>query len=146
MASAGRMRTEAPAENYLFQHRRSPIGVLLVDDHEIVRAACRLALGNATGISVVAEACDGETACLRYRELAPDVVLLDINMPGMDGIETTRHIRTHDPDARILIFSSHDNPDTIQRALDAGAAGYLDKGDSPRLVAAIHQTAQGEAL
>lgn len=142
--SARHWHPDIAAEPFLFRHSPSPITVLLVDDHEVVRTGCRLALENTPDIKVVAEAGDGYAGCTRYREHAPDVVLLDLNMPGIDGIETIRRIKAQDPKARILAFSSHIDTRLIQRVLDAGATGYLNKRDSLQIAEAIRKAAREE--
>ena len=123
-----------------------PITVLLVDDHVVVRAGCRLVLEDTPDIRVVAEASDGETGCACYKKHAPDVVLLDLNMPGIDGLETIRRIKAMNPQARILVFSMHNSETIVRRALDAGATGYLAKQCSTEMVEAVRKVAQGEAF
>ena len=135
------------AEAFLLQHSQSLITVLLVDDHAVVRAGCRLMLEDTPDIHVVAEAGDGESGCFQYKEHAPDVVLLDLSMSGIDGFETIRRIRAYDPRARILIFSMHNTEPVIQRALGAGATGYLAKQCGMRkgeMVKAVREVAQGK--
>ena len=135
----------ATAETFSLQCNYSPITVLLVDYHAVVRAGCRLVLEDAQDIQVVAEAGDGEAGYARYKEHAPDVVLLDLNMSGIDGLETIRRIKAYDPQARILIFSMHNNESIIQRTLEAGATGYLTKQcGMGKMVEAVRQVAQGK--
>lgn len=123
------------------------IKVLLVDDHPVVRDGYRHLLENTPDIHVVAEANDGETGCALYRRHAPDVVILDINMPGIGGLETLRRIMAFDPDARILIFSMHGDRTMLVRALEAGATGYLTKQcGMGKMVEAVRQVAQGNFL
>src|SRR4030066_266132 len=102
----------------------STITVLLIDDHPVVRDGFRRILENTPDIRVVAEADDGETGYTLYREYKPDVVVLDLNMPGIGGLETIRRIRAHDPEAHILVFSMHGNETMVQRVLEMGATGY----------------------
>jgi two-component system invasion response regulator UvrY len=104
-----------------------PITVLLIDDHPVVRDGFRRLLESTTDIRVVAEANDGEEGYILYRAFKPDVVVLDLNMPGSGGLETLRRIRAHDPVARILVFSMHGNETMVQRVLEMGATGYLTK-------------------
>ncbi len=123
------------------------ITVLLVDDHPVVCDGYRHMLENTPDIRVVAQANDGETGCALYRKHAPDVVILDLNMPGIGGLETLRRIRAYDPGARILIFSMHGDKPMLVRALEAGATGYLTKQCGvARMVEAVRQVAQGNFL
>ncbi len=107
------------------------IRILLVDDHAVVRTGFRLLLQARPDIVVVGEAESGEAACQRYVELSPDVVIMDIAMPGMGGIEALRRIRAHDPQARVLALSAHDDPMHARRALREGALGFLSKRSAP---------------
>lgn len=107
------------------------IRVLLVDDHAVVRTGFRLLLQSSPSVTVVGEAESGEAACQRYIELSPDVVIMDIAMPGMGGIEALRRIRAHDPQARVLALSAHDDPMHARRALREGALGFLSKRSAP---------------
>ena len=107
------------------------IRVLLVDDHAVVRTGFRLLLQARPDVAVVGEADSGEAAYQRYIELSPDVVVMDIAMPGMGGIEALRRIRAHDPQARVLALSAHDDPMHARRALREGALGFLSKRSAP---------------
>jgi two-component system, NarL family, invasion response regulator UvrY len=107
------------------------IRVLLVDDHAVVRTGFRLLLQAHPEISVIGEAESGESACQRYLELMPDVVVMDLAMPGMGGLEALRRIRAHHPQARVLTLSAHDDPLHAQRALREGARGFLSKRSAP---------------
>jgi two-component system invasion response regulator UvrY len=107
------------------------IRVLLVDDHAVVRTGFRLLLQSRSDVRVIAEADCGEAACQRYVELSPDVVVMDIAMPGMGGIEALRRIRAQDPQARVLALSAHDDPLHARRALREGALGFLSKRSAP---------------
>ena len=121
------------------------IRVLLVDDHAVVRTGFRLLLESAASVSVVGEADTGETGYQRYLELAPDVVVMDVAMPGMGGIEALRRIRSHDPQARVLALSAHDDPVHARRALREGAFGFLSKRSAPEtLLEAITSVAAGK--
>ena len=120
------------------------IRVLLVDDHAVVRTGFRLLLQSLAEISVVAEAESGEAACQRYFELTPDVVVLDLAMPGMGGLEALRRIRARHPEARVLALSAHDDPMHARRALREGAMGFLSKRSAPEaLVEAVTAVATG---
>ena len=122
-----------------------PITVLLVDDHPVVRDGYRRMLEAEPDIRVVAEADNGETGCAHYKTYAPDVVILDLNMPGIGGLETVRRIKAQDPEARILMFSMHDTETMVRRALEAGAMGYLTKkSDMGQMERAVRQVARGE--
>ena len=120
------------------------IRVLLVDDHAVVRTGFRLLLQSLAEIAVVAEAESGEAACQRFFELAPDVVVLDLAMPGMGGLEALRRIRARHPEARVLALSAHDDPMHARRALREGAMGFLSKRSAPEaLVEAVTAVAAG---
>ena len=120
------------------------IRVLLVDDHAVVRTGFRLLLQARPEVIVIGEAESGEAACERYVELSPDVVVMDIAMPGMGGIEALRHIRAHDPRARVLALSAHDDPMHARRALREGALGFLSKRSAPEaLLEAVGDVSRG---
>jgi two-component system invasion response regulator UvrY len=121
------------------------IRVLLVDDHAVVRTGFRLLLQARPDIVVIGEAESGETACQRYLELTPDVVVMDIAMPGMGGIEALRRIRAHDPQAKVLALSAHDDPMHARRALREGALGFLSKRSAPEaLLEAVSAVGSGQ--
>ncbi len=105
----------------------SPIRLMLVDDHAILRAGLANLLNCEPGLKVVAVADDGETALNLWREHRPDVMLLDISLGGMDGIETVRHLRHEFPGARVLMLTSSEAEEDIRHALEAGASGYVTK-------------------
>jgi two-component system invasion response regulator UvrY len=120
------------------------ITVVLVDDHPVVRDGYRRLLEQTTSIKVVGEADSGEAGYDLYRRLSPDVLVLDINMPGIGGLEAIRRIKAFDEKARILIFSMHSNEIMIQRALEAGALGYLTKQSGMgQMVQAVQKVADG---
>lgn len=120
------------------------VRVLLVDDHAVVRAGYRLLLQNAPEIEVVAEADSGELGCRLFAELAPDVVVMDLTLPGIGGLEAIRRIVQRDPKARVLVFSMHEDVLFAEQALAAGARGYVTKSSAPHvLVAAVKQVASG---
>ena len=120
------------------------IRVLLVDDHAVVRTGFRLLLQSQPDVCVAGEAASGEAACQRYAELAPDVVVMDLAMPGMGGLEALRRIRARDREARVLALSAHDDPMHARRALREGALGFLSKRSAPEaLTEAIGAVAAG---
>ena len=120
------------------------ISVILVDDHAVVRAGFRMLLASADSIEIVAEADRGEAACQLYLEKQPDVVVLDLSMPGIGGLECIRRICNRDPQAKILVFSVHDESVYVSRAMAAGAKGYITKNSAPEiLVDAIQDIAAG---
>jgi DNA-binding NarL/FixJ family response regulator len=123
------------------------IDVLLADDQELVRSGFRLILELADGIDVVGEAADGREAVRLAKELQPDVVLMDVRMPELDGIEATRRLRQAGVDARVLVLTTFDLDEYVYGAIRAGASGFLLK-DAPRdqLVTAVRTVARGEAL
>jgi NarL family two-component system response regulator LiaR len=121
------------------------IRVLIADDHAIVRKGIRALLSETGGFEVVAEAADGQEAVLRAVETQPDVILMDLLMPGMDGIEATRRITSLQPGSRILVLTSFAADNKVFPAIKAGAQGYLLKDSSPEeLVRAIRQVHRGE--
>jgi two-component system invasion response regulator UvrY len=120
------------------------IRILLVDDHAVVRMGFRLLLQSVADMSVVAEAESGEAACQIYSELTPDVVVMDLAMPGMGGLEALRRIRARDTEARVLTLSAHDDPLHARRALHEGALGFLSKRSAPEaLLEAVTIVAAG---
>jgi DNA-binding NarL/FixJ family response regulator len=104
-----------------------PIRVMIVDDHALVREGVAAVLSRQASISIVAEAAGGEAAIQLFRKHRPDVTLLDLTMPGMDGISTMRAIRSEFPDSRFIVLTVHAGDEDVHRALDAGAQGYLLK-------------------
>ena len=122
------------------------IRVMLVDDHALVRMGFRMLLGNAsTEVEVVAEADSGEQACAEYPRVRPDVLVMDLSMPGMGGLEAVRRILAQEPAARILALSAHEDTAHAQRVLRAGALGYLTKRSAPdTLLRAVTAVARGE--
>jgi two-component system invasion response regulator UvrY len=120
------------------------IGVMLVDDHALVRMGFRMLLADAQ-VEVVAEAADGEQACQLYSRARPDVVVMDLSMPGMGGLEAVRRLLAQDPKARVLALSAHEDTAHPRRVLRAGALGYLAKRSAPEaLIEAVRTVARGD--
>lgn len=119
------------------------ISVLLVDDHAIVRAGFRMLLSAEPMLDIVAEADRGESACQLYSEKSPDVVVLDLSMPGIGGLACIRRICVRDANARILVFSVHDEAVFVNRALEAGALGYITKSSASEILVEAIQTIAG---
>lgn len=123
------------------------ITVLLVDDHKVVRQGVRAFLQAQADIAVVAEADSGETAVTLAAEHAPDVVLMDLVMPGMDGVAATRAVKAQSPRTQIIMLTSYHQDEHIFPAIRAGALSYLLKDIEPNALAdAVRQAAQGEAV
>jgi two-component system, NarL family, invasion response regulator UvrY len=119
--------------------------VMLVDDHAVVRTGFRLLLQAFADIEVIAEADSGEAACQMYESVAPDVVVMDIAMAGIGGIEAIKRLMAKDAKARILALSAHEDTSHPKRALQAGALGYLSKRSAPEvLIDAIRAIAKGQ--
>ena len=108
----------------------APIRVLLVDDHEVARRGIRSVLSSDANLDVVGETADGEEAVKKAKELHPTIVLLDISLPGISGIQAARQIRAVSPDSRIIFLSQHDSVSIAKDALSAGAQGYVVKSDA----------------
>ena len=123
------------------------IRVLVVDDQSMVRAGFRMLLADEADIEVVAEASNGKEAVEKAARFDPTVVLMDIRMPELDGLEATRRILAADPDARVLVLTTFDLDDYVYEALRAGASGFVLKDDPPeQLIAAVRTVASGDAL
>lgn len=125
----------------------SSIRVMLVDDHAVVRMGFKLLLQGADDIEVVAEAESGEEAIKRYPLIKPDVVVMDISMPGIGGLEAVSRLLAKDPAAKVLILSAHEDSSHPKRLLKAGAVGYLSKRSAAEeLIQAIHQVFKGKTF
>lgn len=123
------------------------IRVMVVDDQTMVRAGFRLLLADEPDIEVVAEASNGRDAVAQAARFRPDVILMDIRMPEMDGLEATRRILASDTEARVLVLTTFDLDDYVFEALRAGASGFVLKDEPPeQLIAAVRTIAAGEAL
>jgi two-component system, NarL family, response regulator LiaR len=123
-----------------------PARLLIADDHALVREGLRTVLSSEDGIQVIAEAKDGKEALSSCRELQPDLVLMDVRMPVMDGLEATRRIKEEMPHTSVVMVTMHENPDYLFEAIKAGAAGYVLKDASgERLLEAVRRTLEGES-
>jgi two-component system, NarL family, invasion response regulator UvrY len=121
------------------------IRIMLVDDHAVVRAGFRRLLEQQLNCHVVAEAADAERAYKLFVEHKPDVVVLDLSMPGLSGMDTIRRIIAREPAARILVFSMHEDASVAERAIQLGARGYVTKSSAPEvLAAAVAEVAAGK--
>lgn len=124
-----------------------PVRVLLVDDDDLMRAGLRAVLSSDETIAVVGEAAEGREAVELARRLEPDVVLMDVRMPSLDGISATREVLAARPDAKVLILTTFEEDDYIFGALVAGASGFLLKRTSPEdLIRGLHTVASGDSL
>jgi two-component system, NarL family, invasion response regulator UvrY len=124
---------------------KKPVTVLLVDDHAVVREGYSRLLERHGDIVVIGEAGDAATAHSLFCHLDPQIVVMDISMPGTSGIEAMRRMLVYKPDARVLVFSMHEDMIFVRRALQAGAFGYVTKASAPNvLVQAIHTMAGGK--
>jgi len=124
---------------------QAEITVFLVDDHSVVREGYRRLLERSTGIRVIGEAANAAQAYDEFRRLHPDVVVMDISLPDVSGIEAMRHMLAREPRAKVLMFSMHEEPIFASRAFQAGALGYVTKASAPDvLVDAVRTVARGE--
>ena len=125
--------------------KNAGIAILLVDDHPVVRQGYRRVLEHQDDFRVVAEADNAANAYRAFKSHQPDVVVMDISMPGASGLEAIRNIRARDADARVLVFSMHSEAAQVKAAFGAGASGFVTKGSEPaELIAAIRAVARGE--
>ena len=123
------------------------IRILVVDDHAVLRDGIRALLGLHDDIEVVGEASEGKEAVVKAQELMPDVVIMDIAMPGMDGLEATRRIRKKHPKMKVLVLTQHDNKEYILSVIKAGASGYVPKRAlGSELVSAIRAVHEGNSF
>lgn len=123
----------------------SKISVLLVDDHEVVRAGFRILLSSQPFIGDIMDVNRGELVGQEYERLQPDVVVMDLSMPGIGGLETIRRLHKQDPKAVVLVYSIHDEAIYVERALQAGARGYVSKNSAAEVLAeAVKAVAEGK--
>jgi DNA-binding NarL/FixJ family response regulator len=124
-----------------------PVRVVVVDDDDLMRAGLKAVLSSDATVEVVGEAADGRAGIERVRALAPDVVLMDVRMPDLDGIAATREVVAASPEVKVVILTTFEQDEYIFGALSAGASGFLLKRTSPEeLIAAIHTVAAGDSL
>ncbi|GAC1447534.1 MAG: response regulator transcription factor [Ktedonobacterales bacterium] len=124
-----------------------PARLVIVDDHELARAGLRSMLAGAPGMSVVGEATNGNEALDLCRQLLPDLALIDVRMPGLNGLATTTAIKRENPAISVIIVTMYDNPEYVLEALKAGAAGYVLKDASRReLLTAVRRVLHGESI
>ena len=124
---------------------RGEARILLADDHALIREGLRTMLSGEEGLEVVGEAHDGQQALQACRELRPDLVLMDVRMPEMDGLEATKRIKAEMPRTSVVMVTMHESPDYLLEAVRAGAAGYVLKDASgERLLGAVRRTLEGE--
>ncbi|MFO0569025.1 MAG: response regulator transcription factor [Polyangiaceae bacterium] len=125
-----------------------PLRVLIVDDHPLMRAGLEKALAGEPLVQLVNAVGDGESALSEAERSAPDVVLMDVNLPGVDGVQATRRMREKNPNIVVLALTMHDEPHLVQAMLDAGAQGYLLKTEvgPAELVSALEQVSRGERV
>ncbi len=120
------------------------INVLLVEDHELYRMGLSMLLSKADDITLLAEAADGIEGIKKARELSPDVILMDIGLPNIDGIEATQRIKDFNPEIKVLMFTSRDSENDVFAAFQAGADGYVMKGATPeQTISAIKAVSEG---
>ncbi len=119
--------------------------ILIVEDHDLVRTGLRNILTSAGDLEVVGEAASGEEAMRLSRDLAPDIILMDVELPGLSGLETTERILRVQPQIRVVVLTAHSEPPLPARLLDIGASGYLTKAcDAKELINAVRAVARGE--
>lgn len=128
-------------------HHGSMIRILVADDHPVVRNGLVALLRTLPGLEVIGEAADGEAAVRETLLLRPDVVVMDVRMPVLDGIEATRRVRAAVPETKVLVLTMYDDDDSVFTAMQAGAQGYvLKEAEQDELVRAIHAVVAGEAI
>jgi DNA-binding NarL/FixJ family response regulator len=134
-------------EDALMSRTRTQARLVIVDDHELARAGLRSLLSGERGLEVVGEAGNGREALALCRRLVPDLVLMDVRMPDMDGLAVTQAIKRETNRTSVVLFTMYESPDYLVEALKAGAAGYLLKGASKQeIVTAVRRVLSGESL
>lgn len=124
-----------------------PVRILLADDHAILRTGLRLMLSSVPNLEVVGEATNGKEALSKADELTPDLVIMDITMPEMNGIEATQELKRHHPKTKVLMLTMHENEELLFRTVQAGGSGYvLKKSADNELLDAIYQVMRGETF
>jgi DNA-binding NarL/FixJ family response regulator len=125
----------------------TPVRIMLVDDHEMLRAGLRAMIEEHADLLLIGEASSGEEAIEQARRLKPDVIVMDIRLPGMNGIDATRRIVKHDPTVRVLVLTMDAPEDVLLDVFEAGASGYLRKtGMAPRVIDAMRAVAEGKVV
>jgi DNA-binding NarL/FixJ family response regulator len=131
----------------LHWRRAKPARIVIADDHELARAGLRAMLTDQRGFELVGEASNGQEALLLCRRLQPDLALIDVRMPGMDGLSTCRAVKQECPATSVILVTMHANPEYLFEALKAGAAGYVLKDVSQReLISAVQKVLHGESI
>ena len=131
----------------LHWRRAKPARIVIADDHELARAGLRAMLTDQRGFELVGEASNGQEALLLCRRLQPDLALIDVRMPGMDGLSTCRAVKQECPATSVILVTMHANPEYLFEALKAGAAGYVLKDVSQReLISAVQNVLHGESI
>jgi DNA-binding NarL/FixJ family response regulator len=129
------------------QHPVRPIRVVVVDDHPVVRRGLTALVATLPGFAVVGEAADGESAVKEVQLVSPDVVIMDLAMPGVGGLEAVRRLRVAAPQVAVLVLTMHEDDDTVLAALRAGARGYLLKGaEQEAIESALHAVVSGQTV
>jgi two-component system, NarL family, nitrate/nitrite response regulator NarL len=142
-----RVPLKEPHEESLHGTAKRPIKILVVDDHPVVRRGISACLARQENLSIVGEAVDGRDALRKVRELRPDIVLMDIDMPQMSGLTAADILRREMPQVKVLVLSMHSHTEYVLRIIQSGACGYVLKGASPdELAAAIERVSGGEAF
>jgi DNA-binding NarL/FixJ family response regulator len=141
-----RLRSSRGGERSLMGGRLLPARILVADDHPLFRGAFAAIFSAEQDLEIVGEAKDGQEAVLMCEQLRPDLVLMDVSMPKMDGVEATREVKERHPKTVVLVVTAHADEGLMLRAIRAGAAGYVLKGEDPlRLIGAVREALSGES-